>query len=64
MNLTQKDLQVIKDALKAYIHESELDVDMDENIGTAYEYPYTMVEAKAVEKKVKYLDSLELGKEK
>ena len=64
MNLTQKDLQVIKDALKAYIHESELDVDMDENIGTAYEYPYTMGEAKAVENKVKYLDSLELWRKK
>ena len=64
MNLTQKDLQVIKDALKAYIYESELDVDMDKNIGTAYEYPYTMGEAKAVENKVKYLDSLELWRKK
>ena len=53
--INQEELKIIKDSLSSYLHEVELDVDMDENIGTAYEYPYTMEEAKAVENKVKQL---------
>ena len=53
--INQKELKIIKDALETYHHGVELDIEMAENIGTAYEYPYIMEDVEAIENKVQKL---------
>jgi len=51
IEVTRKELIIIRAALKNYWEDTDLKIDMEENKGTVYEYQYTIEDVIALDAK-------------